>query len=203
MPDWFQFTHPGRGATTAPIAPKTVRYGFNSRTPGGVRRPTAVRQLRVWCVSIHAPREGCDSKTDMTESIFRVSIHAPREGCDYRRGQAKLEDLKFQFTHPGRGATAWHVGLAPHREVSIHAPREGCDKKKFSRNFGGSRVSIHAPREGCDRAWEGAPDPHSRFQFTHPGRGATPSVGDVIGALDVSIHAPREGCDKRQRYLHG
>ena len=38
MPTWlFQFTHPGRGATTLI---KCTHYGttcFNSRTPGGVR----------------------------------------------------------------------------------------------------------------------------------------------------------------------
>ena len=34
-----------------------------------------------------------------------VSIHAPQEGCD-RKGMVTISDLsKFQFTHPGRGAT--------------------------------------------------------------------------------------------------
>ena len=33
------------------------------------------------------------------------------------------------------------------------------------------------------------------FQFTHPGRGATVGVGDLLYRLGVSIHAPREGCD--------
>ena len=36
---------------------------------------------------------------------------------------------------------------------------------------------------------------HSGFQFTHPGRGATPRAEVVIPILEVSIHAPREGCD--------
>ena len=34
----FQFTHPGRGATSTLELPKASYYGFNSRTPGGVRR---------------------------------------------------------------------------------------------------------------------------------------------------------------------
>ena len=33
------------------------------------------------------------------------------------------------------------------------------------------------------------------FQFTHPGRGATPTIGMLRLDDVVSIHAPREGCD--------
>ena len=33
------------------------------------------------------------------------------------------------------------------------------------------------------------------FQFTHPGRGATPTRHPVRRRVHVSIHAPREGCD--------
>ena len=34
-------------------------------------------------------------------------------------------------------------------------------------------VSIHAPREGCDRMYNFSPKDEYKFQFTHPGRGAT------------------------------
>ena len=34
-----------------------------------------------------------------------------------------------------------------------------------------------------------------KFQFTHPGRGATLLLADSLYLLGVSIHAPREGCD--------
>ena len=57
---------------------------------------------------------------------------------------------KFQFTHPGRGATEQGGGLDTGLRVSIHAPREGCD----SSNVSNQSILI-------------------RFQFTHPGRGAT------------------------------
>ena len=56
----FQFTHPGRGATLRDI-------------------PFPVR--------------------------FVVSIHAPREGCDSLALCRRIGSLEFQFTHPGRGAT--------------------------------------------------------------------------------------------------
>ena len=146
-------------------------------------------------VSIHAPREGCDTIIGSLDRCTDVSIHAPREGCDIRYAHLLGREL-----------------------VSIHAPREGCDQQGSlsliieeggfnSRTPGGVRllseyrcgtcagVSIHAPREGCDR--RPAVRPRSRacfnsrtpggvrlsrcsrgvavsvFQFTHPGRGAT------------------------------
>ena len=61
--------------------------------------------------------------------IGKVSIHAPREGCDTRHGTSKPGDRVFQFTHPGRGATALCVDYRLSDDVSIHAPREGCDAK--------------------------------------------------------------------------
>ena len=36
-PKWFQFTHPGRGATSMNKTKMLEWIGFNSRTPGGVR----------------------------------------------------------------------------------------------------------------------------------------------------------------------
>ena len=106
----FQFTHPGRGAT--------VSYNLSTE---------------VLIVSIHAPREGCDlgwyactvscacfnSRTPGGVRLIAginkmlemdVSIHAPREGCDCGRLLSYIYTSLFQFTHPGRGATArtWH-----------------------------------------------------------------------------------------------
>ena len=34
-----------------------------------------------------------------------VSIHAPREGCDIASAYVGRALFRFQFTHPGRGAT--------------------------------------------------------------------------------------------------
>ena len=39
---------------------------------------------------------------------------------------------KFQFTHPGRGATGNSVAIARLFTVSIHAPREGCDLSYYT-----------------------------------------------------------------------
>ncbi len=101
--------------------------GFNSRTPGGVRRCSLIANCYTKSVSIHAPREGCDFWGDFALNVA----------------------VRFQFTHPGRGATSSEEFRGHNTSVSIHAPREGCDPTSdLARVL--SSVSIHAPREGCD-----------------------------------------------------
>ena len=56
----FQSTHPVRGATG-------VKSGSQLYTT----------------ISIHAPREGCDSFMVYSFLSPGISIHAPREGCDH------------------------------------------------------------------------------------------------------------------------
>ena len=147
----FQFTHPGRGAT---LKPKILKLGME--------------------VSIHAPREGCDLIRIIADRLSRVSIHAPREGCDFVAPGILLSRAKFQFTHPGRGATEGFVSHLEDREVSIHAPREGCDLRRGlsrwprSRRFNSRTPGGVRPQEIRD--YQDA----IKFQFTHPGRGATP-----------------------------
>ena len=172
----FQFTHPGRGATISVTQRDT--------------EPT---------VSIHAPREGCDrdlpksptstpSFNSRTPGGVRQKIHRhpdkakefqfthPGRGATALAQQIEAERKKFQFTHPGRGATIMHTTLCSSSAVSIHAPREGCDLKQGSFLVEAKEVSIHAPREGCDKCWQASLERRSRFQFTHPGRGATPPL---------------------------
>ena len=79
----FQFTHPGRGATRRQRTCHPRLGSFNSRTPGGVRQVLALVFSSREEVSIHAPREGCDTAITMSKiDTATVSIHAPREGCD-------------------------------------------------------------------------------------------------------------------------
>ena len=148
-----------------------------------------------------------------------ISIHAPREGCDSPRTPGEAQLSSFQSTHPARGATlsisfvwpsrsnfnprtprgvrrattsAWRLtsyyfnprtprGVRQFADgqpwmsspVSIHAPREGCDGSGAIVRPGSLDISIHAPREGCD-VWHLA-DKYTQlpFQSTHPARGAT------------------------------
>ena len=101
---WFQFTHPGRGATIVDLQ-DIVDLQFQFTHPGRGATPPHVPL---------PPRQ-------------TVSIHAPREGCDYIGDILDDEVDEFQFTHPGRGATAYPRASVSLSRVSIHAPREGCD----------------------------------------------------------------------------
>ncbi len=128
----------------------------------------------------------------------------------------------FQFTHPVRGATFVSNDLFEIALVSIHAPRAGCDDAEAS-SLSGIIVSIHAPRAGCDTVCLNLSALITKFQFTHPVRGATHVIinqrmiskcfnsrtpcGVRLSCLvatacqnHVSIHAPRAGCDADSEY---
>ena len=101
----FQFTHPGRGATSSAVS-------------------------------------------DLI--LFSVSIHAPREGCDYKRDDYEGTDPLFQFTHPGRGATSrMNFSLSLNSSFNSRTPG-GVRRTAGALCFDLFLVSIHAPREGCD-----------------------------------------------------
>ena len=125
----FQFTHPGKGATGEQSAstlsitsfnsrtlgrvrqlgewrPGQVNGSFNSRTLGRVRLILTLELSGGEFVSIHAPWEGCDVSKQVVTEMTRVSIHAPWEGCDFTCMATLTDTLRFQFTHPGKGATA-------------------------------------------------------------------------------------------------
>ena len=169
-------------------------------------------------ISIHAPREGCDSlrrKEPNHPSIFqsthpvrgatrphpafqhrpRISIHAPREGCDPLSPFTIEWGVEFQSTHPVRGATVVGAVVFGDVLISIHAPREGCDLVPSGAQSRGLVISIHAPREGCDPSMPAGTAPLAKFQSTHPVRGATEHARRPVPTDEISIHAPREGCD--------
>ena len=60
-------------------------------------------------ISIHAPREGGDSRMYTLSAASKISIHAPREGGDPEYGYV----------------------LGGCHGISIHAPREGGDSPVF------------------------------------------------------------------------
>ena len=125
----------------------------------------------------------------------KVSIHAPREGCDRQGTSTSTYPIKFQFTHPGRGATRELVRHDTAYIVSIHAPREGCDitHSRHRREIQGFQFT-HPGRGATDEDYRNYTI-NFLFQFTHPGRGATYYQLPKRDGLQVSIHAPREGCD--------
>ena len=84
--------------------------------------------MRLWHISIHAPREGGDVLPSHQKPRDHISIHAPREGGDIRRIWTHSTDIGFQSTPPARGATIIiAIGVPKLFYISIHAPREGGD----------------------------------------------------------------------------
>ena len=190
----FQFTHPGKGATTCHSPPLALRYSFNSRTLGRVRLPCALVGADELGVSIHAPWEGCDQKCQSVKTNHRGFNSRTLGRVRPSWEASSVTSDRFQFTHPGKGATAVPLLASLLLGVSIHAPWEGCDisisvhvtevrsfnsrtlgrvrRSVFSTHSIPKRVSIHAPWEGCDPNGEG-----------------------YANVSRVSIHAPWEGCD--------
>ena len=155
-----------------------------------------------------------------------ISIHAPLAGCDGLQEKQRGTHLKFQSTHPLRGATASpksahirHLHFNPHFN-----PRTPCGVRPrgILRDAAIPDISIHAPLAGCDdgicAAQEVGKDFNPRtpcgvrrrrtrqqgngyqFQSTHPLRGATAKQRRNGTPRAISIHAPLAGCDTMERY---
>ena len=188
----FQSTHPLRGATRPkiPIAPPISN--FNPRTPCGVR-PMARRrrQQTPKFQSTHPLRGATIGNPRSLQTTSGISIHAPLAGCD--KNQATTQPDKDK--------------------ISIHAPLAGCDhgaracRKRRTADFNPRtpcgvrlvatiadpvthKISIHAPLAGCDVALYAVCPLLSRFQSTHPLRGATAKMHKIFCAF----------CDNRQFY---
>ena len=125
-------------------------WGFQSTHP--VRGATIVKCLLsdTHNISIHAPREGCDSpKINAPFSPLRFQSTHPVRGATIPKGD-KGDRGEFQSTHPVRGATFTTINQICSVFISIHAPREGCDCREHHAISVRPDISIHAPREGCD-----------------------------------------------------
>ena len=122
-------------------------------------------------VSIHAPWEGCDSGWSCCSS--NAYGFNSRTLGRVRQAQLPAPRLRawFQFTHPGKGATATKRAERDiSQRVSIHAPWEGCDKYLSRSKAAVQGVSIHAPWEGCDIEQTMSNFHHSRFNSRTLGR---------------------------------
>ena len=87
--------------------------------------------------------------------------------------------ILFQFTHPGKGATARRRCGRGSQKVSIHAPWEGCDASIASSHSPPKRFQFTHPGKGATVVIPPPSRARVRFQFTHPGKGATPAAHSV------------------------
>ena len=124
----FQSTHPARGATGVRVPGAARRHNFNPRTPRGVRLRLMDNLLTCWNFNPRTPRGVRLTAAATIAASSSISIHAPREGCDDCGGhncgiildfnprtprgvrllgeQQGCPSMRFQSTHPARGATA-------------------------------------------------------------------------------------------------
>ena len=109
----FQFTHPGRGATSTDASPRSNARRFNSRTPGGVRpeREAITPLLRSFQFT-HPGRGATHRLLPWHFSERRFQFTHPGRGATVRFASLNRR-LVFQFTHPGRGATVCPSWLCP------------------------------------------------------------------------------------------
>ena len=101
----FQSTHPARGATFFALCTRSAQRFQSTHPARGATGASAVKP----------PRQ-------------EISIHAPREGCDSSPGRATVPPTDFNPRTPrGVRPTPVPAWMQTTVSISIHAPREGCD----------------------------------------------------------------------------
>ena len=123
----FQSTHSLRSATQLRGLHGSYPWGFNPRTPCGVRRHGRAPDIRPPPVSIHALLAECDEQ-EGTQSPA-IGGFNPRTPCGVRPGRTSPPDrpARFQSTHSLRSATKGRRCLRRRVSVSIHALLAECD----------------------------------------------------------------------------
>ena len=128
-----------------------AKSNFNPRTPHGVRQARENRAFVIWRISIHAPLTGCD-RVD----IFHVSLH-----------------ITFQSTHPSRGATGYLLSLLCSGVDFNPRTPHGVRRWIMQSIWGWALYFNPRTPHGVRLCGSMPPSFISRFQSTHPSRGAT------------------------------
>ena len=102
---------------------------------------------------------------------------------------------KFQFTHPGRGATILSLRLTKRLEFQFTHPGRGATSQEWT--IGLLLFSFNSRTPGGVRpSWRRLGYLHfSSFNSRTPGGVRLGLLRERLILEDVSIHAPREGCD--------
>ena len=126
---------------------------FYPRSPRGERQTEHKTLLFDLDISIHAPREGSDTRPFYficLPSGFLSTL--PARGATTDGANTVKVTVKFLSTLPARGATGRRARVHHALKISIHAPREGSDGFRWELQADNKLISIHAPREGSDHA---------------------------------------------------
>ena len=200
----------------ATYAKKCGISNFNPRTPCGVRRERL--QHEGGGRRNFNPRTPCGVRP-LSRSRRRVilifqSTHPLRGATP--TSSSTIWTGRFQSTHPLRGATRSGGRRVPH--LCHFNPRTPCGVRRHLPHLG-RRLLHFNPRTPCGvrRPSSRTPPPsghfnprtpcgvrpsrasaatrRSKFQSTHPLRGATVNRAGKASCVLISIHAPLAGCD--------
>ena len=169
----FQLTHPTRGATGGLAAGCCRVPNFNSHTPHGVRLVITDNNDNVIC---------------------NFNSHTPH-GVRLKNICGVLRAVKFQLTHPTRGATRISFRLRKYkRDFNSHTPH-GVRPVPTDDGSDLDEISTHTPHTGCD--------PYSSFSTcklfhfnSHTPHGVRHIYDDGVYKLGyISTHTPHTGCD--------
>ena len=134
---------------------------------------------------------------------FKFQFTHPGKGATKSTRHTRSIDYQFQFTHPGKGAThhdrddRWYSRGFNSRTLGRVRREHGMHVDNLI------KVSIHAPWEGCDAVPTTAAFRCMRFNSRTLGRVRLIHPNGWALLRGVSIHAPWEGCDYRERLQRG
>ena len=123
------------------------------------------------------------------------STHPMRGATE--KGKDAVQEGKFQSTHPMRGATE-HIGYLREKDFLFQSthPMRGATSHLFCIALS-ICISIHAPHAGCDTG-------RKRKRIDYPISIHAPHAGcdqlciPAAAVTAISIHAPHAGCDHAQ-----
>ena len=104
---------------------------FNPRTPRGVRHGGDCLNINDKLFQSTHPARGATHRHIQGRQYSKISIHAPREGCDSSGLTRCAISHVFQSTHPARGATVfWYQPHIPQFYFNPRTPR-GVRRMRF------------------------------------------------------------------------
>ena len=125
----FQSTLPARGATLQDFIKCNTQKNFNPRSPRGERRSMPLTMPKTSPFQSTLPARGATQQGLDVSVMDDISIHAPREGSDTRSAGTITGGIYFNPRSPrGERRRATHTPGA-RCVISIHAPREGSDRR--------------------------------------------------------------------------
>ena len=122
---------PREGCDYLPYVLRSYQPYFNPRTPRGVRHLSTYDEQTAQQFQSTHPARGATPPYRRAHFKHCISIHAPREGCDTAPGIGGQSSRNFNPRTPRGVRPVPALHCLPLPVISIHAPREGCDSSWY------------------------------------------------------------------------